>query len=161
MLIVVPYVAGELQPETEDALIAWPGKRQMRQLEDDTFGYWELIKELWYSQADICLVEQDNAPTIEQLRSLELCRESEVCGYSYVRESSRPVIALGMLRWRGSISQRMPWLLRRELPERVPYDQCDGMLHGRFAAVNIPVHNHGEAAHFRRRTMLLEVPARA
>jgi len=159
MLIVVPYVAGELQPETEAALITWPGKKLRRCLEDPTYGYWELIKELWQGASDVVLVEQDNAPTIEQLRSLETCQTSLVCGYHYRREGGNAV-ALGLLRWRAELAQQAPWLLDRELPARIPYDQCDGHLHGRFGALGIKVHDHGETAHFRRRTMLLEVPAR-
>lgn len=160
MLIVVPYVAGELQPETEASLIGWPGKVSKRVLEDDTYGYWKLIKELWHSGSDIVIVEQDMAPSIDQLRSLEMCQQSEVCGYHYRREGGNAV-ALGLLRWRAELPQRMPWLLDRELPAQIPYDQCDGSLHGRFQAIQVQVHDHGETAHFRRRTILLEVPARA
>lgn len=159
MLIVVPYVAGELQPETESALVAWPGKKHKRVLEDEKYGYWQLIKELWVSGSDIVLVEQDMAPTIEQLRSLEVCQQSEVCGYHYRREGGNAV-ALGLLRWRAELAQRAPWLLERELPAQISYDECDGNLHGRFLAINVKVHDHGETQHFRRRTMLLEVPAR-
>jgi hypothetical protein len=160
MLIVVPYVAGELQPETEASLIGWPGKKQKRVLDDPTYGYWALIKELWKGQSDIVLVEQDMAPSIEQLRSLESCQESMVCGYHYRREGGNAV-ALGLLRWRAELAQQAPWLLDRDLPARISYDECDGHLHGRFAALNVKVHDHGATEHFRRRTMLLEVPARA
>lgn len=156
MHIIVPYVAGSLQPETERSLTPWPGPVEKKLLADP-YEYWNLIRECWLAGVDFCLVEQDMAPTVDQLAGLEDCPE-EFCSYPYMRESVE-TLALGLTRLRGSFTRRYRTLLELETPPRVHYSECDGWLYGRIAHTGMVVHRHSSyVAHYRRQTVLVGIP---
>lgn len=155
MHIVVPFVSGQLQPETEAALHPWPGPVEKIKLADE-FAYWRLIRLKWSEGVDFCLVEQDIAPTIAQLRELEDCPEDWCC-FQYYREGG-VTDSLGCMRVRGRLSLASPGLLDNETPAEVHYSQCDGWLYTRIGSLNRRVHVHGTVMHYRRYTTLAALP---
>lgn len=156
MKIYLPYAEGMLQPETEYSMIGWPGEVH-KEVMPDEYAYWRMIQRLWRDGIDFCLVEQDIAPTLEQLRELEDCGEL-FCSFAYLRESVETV-ALGLTRVRGKLCQDYPRLLETEVPNRVSFHECDGWLYSRIGHTGTVVHRHdGLVKHYRRQTMLVAIP---
>ncbi len=135
-MIVVPYIAGMLHPKTAQT----PGAEFVELPHDDPYAYWRLIRRLYEHGQDWLIIEQDIIITQTQLDSFDECPEPW-CVYGYDRGTAN-FAALGAFRLRREVMATYPQLLRREMPEDIYFDQCDGQLYGRLYAVGLRPHRH-------------------
>lgn len=108
----------------------------------DIYAYWQLLVRVFEHGGDFLIIEQDMAPTDEQITDIMDCPEPW-CVFGYFRGTFN-MCALGMFRLRKEVYAAYPSLLRRDLPINppVPYDQCDGVIYSRLGACSYEPHRH-------------------
>jgi hypothetical protein len=87
--LVVPFVPERLRPEVRDL-----GERLGAQFVPMPFitSYWNLVNELWSSEGDLVLLEQDVLPTEALIREMSACPEPW-CSGTYGRWWWEPLCA--------------------------------------------------------------------
>jgi hypothetical protein len=112
-VILVPYVAGMLHPETERMLrlhvpdgtpIDW---REIGR--DDMAGYWRLLAECWQEPGDLITVEHDIGIGPEVVPGFAACPEP-YCGHPYNAAGSL-LACLGCTRFSAALKAAEPDLL--------------------------------------------------
>ena len=108
MQVIVPFV--EIQPATKQALDAsgWPWEG--RYVGDSDSAYWELLKELWTPEHDLCIGEHDIVIGHDTLALLEACPEPW-CAASYRFLGRDGYTGLGCVRFRAELIAKVPGLL--------------------------------------------------
>lgn len=137
-VIIVPYVHGMLRERTARIRAV----EFVRLPSDDQFAYWRLLVRVYEHGGDFLLIEQDMAPTDEQIVAIMECSEPW-CVFGYLRGTFN-MTALGMFRLRKEVYAQYPSLLRRDLPREppIPFDQCDGIIYSRLSAIGLQPHRH-------------------
>lgn len=107
--VVVPFVAGMLSRPTQQAMMASPYPVRTYQLPiRDAGAYGRLVRTLWRSQHDVIICEQDVAPTVEQLRTLDGCGH-DWCSYNYDDGLYPDGPMFGCVRFSGRVMRDHPY----------------------------------------------------
>lgn len=108
----------------------------------DPFKHWAILRSLYESQDDFLLIEQDISMTDNQIAEIRDCPE-EWCVYGFKgRGAAGNIVTTSCIRLRGSIARRYPFLLRRDVPSRVPWYSSDGTIFGLLKMVGLQYHRH-------------------
>jgi hypothetical protein len=133
-MVVVPFVAGRLQPATWTAVTATRGAAQFVCLDSgDDGGYGRLVRRLWARGADVIICEQDVAPTLEHFEQLEACPRPW-CSFPYHDHMYADGPMFGLVRFRSALMAEHPMAadVALEGPPRRPAEvgwwECDSML---------------------------------
>lgn len=114
-MILVPYVAGMLHPETERLLrLNVPGSTPVDWREitrgDDT-AYWRLLTEAWAAPGPTLIIEQDVGIRAGLIEELAACPEPW-CGFGYpLDKGAMPPCCLGCTRFTAALKHAEPDLL--------------------------------------------------
>jgi hypothetical protein len=106
--VVVPFVAGKLQPATYKAVMARKGPAQFICLDPaEPAGYGRLVRRLWAKQADVIICEQDVVPGRAQFAQLDRCGHGW-CSFLYDSDLYGDSPMFGLVRFAGWLMKRHP-----------------------------------------------------
>lgn len=106
--IVVPFVHGQLHPDTLKAVRGSGFYNRLVDLDPlDPGAYGRLVRQLWRSQVTVILCEHDVVPTREQLATLHACGH-DWCSYSYDGDLYPAGPMFGLVRLSGSLMADHP-----------------------------------------------------
>lgn len=108
MIVTVPYVAGLLRPETFHAVSTGGRAYVFVELDrTDPGAYAKYVASRWPMRGEWCIVEQDMAPTPEQLAELARC-ERRWCRFPYDYDGRTIPGSFGVVRFRHGLRADWP-----------------------------------------------------
>ena len=170
MKLVIPYVEGQLAPETRQ--LGEHLSAEFVDLTGDEFGYWRLFKRLWAEGQSFINVEQDILPTVERLEGIWACPEEWcVCSYPYTMPGSRSlsyISGLGCVKFSGhllrateglyldggALANPVRWTEDRKIDNRL-VDNHDWLT---LTGCEYLPHRHGRVRHLRVEAELGSTP---
>lgn len=116
-MLVCPYVAGMLRPETQAALETAPSPAIYVELDSaDDGAYARLLTRLWTGAGDLVVCEQDVVPSPDQLEAIVDCTH-DWCSWPYDQAGYQRVPMLGLAKLSGALRARHPDLPRAALTD--------------------------------------------
>lgn len=107
-LVAVPYIAGMLRWETEEAVSSWGGRYALYPLErSDPYSYATLLESLWARGFDLVIVEHDIVPAPGMIKGLLDC-EALWCSHYYHVGSAVYTTGLGLCKFSRTLQEQLP-----------------------------------------------------
>lgn len=150
--VVVPFVAGMLQPATRQAVERQAPHAQLWRLDaDDQGAYARLLAAMWSAGRTFLIVEQDVVPPAGSLAAMGSC-EHPWCAVPYSVGGGPILGMLGCSKFAGNFTATHPsladvWLRRRFKGQAwCPWRSCDTALAGGMRTAGAAPHMHLPAA---------------
>jgi hypothetical protein len=106
--VLVPYVAGYLRQETQDAMATCGQRVEWYPIDaGDPFSYARWLQTMWNTGGDLIITEHDMVPTAVHVRRLLAC-EAEWCGHPYHVGEGRYATGLGFCKFSHNLMRRRP-----------------------------------------------------